>query len=88
MLAQQEELLNTALLDLLDGRGPEHPPGTTCDNCDCPEDPASHLMPCSACYVARYCSVVCQHAAFEVHEARCRRLRTAREQRTRVTIID
>ena len=64
MVALQEHPANTALLDLLAGRGPEHPPGTTCDRCGCPEDPASHLMPCSGCQVARYCSVVCQHAAW------------------------
>jgi len=87
MVAQQEHPANTALHDLLAGRGPEHPPGTTCDRCGCPEDPASHLMPCSGCQVARYCSVACQHAAWAVHEPECRRLKAEREHNTRVIIV-
>jgi len=84
MAAQERHPANMALLGLLAGRGPEHPPGTTCDRCGCPEDPASHLMPCSGCQVARYCSVVCQHAAWEAHEPECGRLKADREDRTRV----
>jgi len=87
MLAQEEHPANTALIDLLAGRGPEHPPGTTCDRCGCPEDPASHLMPCSGCQVARYCSVACQHAAWAAHEPECGRLKADRQHRTRVNLI-
>ena len=87
MFAQLEHSGNTALLDLLAGRGPEHPPGTTCDRCGCVEDPASHLMPCSGCQVARYCSIACQHAAWAAHELECGRLKEVREHRTRVNIV-
>jgi len=87
MLAQEEHPANTSLHDLLAGRGPEHPPGTTCDQCGCVEDPASHLMPCSGCQVARYCSIACQHAAWAAHEPECGRLKAQREERTRVAWI-
>jgi len=79
---KQEQAANTALLDLLSDCGPEHPPGTTCDRCGCPEDSASHLMPCSGCQVALYCSVAYQHAAWEAHKPECGRL-TARREHTR-----
>ena len=87
MVAQHFHPANTALHDLLAGRGPEHPPGTFCDSCGCVEDPASHLMPCSGCQVARYCSVVCQHAAWAAHEPECGRLKAEREENTRVKLI-
>jgi len=87
MLVQHAHPTNTSLLDLLAGRGPEHPPGTTCDRCGCVEDPTSHLMPCSGCLVARYCSVACQHAAWAAHELECGRLKEVREHRTRVNIV-
>jgi len=87
MVAQHFHPVNTALHGLLAGRGPERPPGTTCDCCGCPEDPASHLMPCSGCQVARYCSIACQHAAWEAHEAECCRLKAAREHRSRVITV-
>jgi len=87
MFAQLEHSGNTALHDLLAGRGPEHPPGTTCDRCGCHEDPASHLMPCSGCQVARYCSIACQHAAWAAHEAECGRLKAEREESTRVAYV-
>jgi ankyrin repeat protein len=87
MLGQHQHPANTALIDLLAGRGPEHPPGTTCDRCSCPEDPASHLMPCSGCQVARYCSVACQHAAWAAHEPECGRLKAEREESTSVHLI-
>ena len=87
MVAQQRHPANTALIDLLAGRGPAHPPGTTCDRCGCAEDPASHLMPCSGCQVARYCSVACQHAAWAAHEPECSRLKAEREERTRVNRV-
>jgi len=88
MFAQEEHPVNTAMIDLLAGRGPEHPPGTTCDRCGCTEDPASHLMPCSGCQVARYCSVACQHAAWAAHEPECGRLKAQREHNTRVQVLN
>ena len=87
MFAQHFHPANTPLHDLLAGRGPEHPPGTTCDRCGCVEDPASHLMPCSGCQVARYCSVASQHAAWAAHEQECGRLKAKREHSTRVDLI-
>jgi ankyrin repeat protein len=87
MVAQQEHPANTSLHDLLAGRGPERLPGTTCDHCGCAEDPASHLMPCSGCQVARYCSIACQHAAWEVHEPQCGRLKAKREHSTRINFV-
>jgi len=87
IVAQQKHPANTALHDLLAGRGPARPPGTTCDCCGCPEDPASHLMPCSGCQVARYCSIACQHAAWEAHEPQCGRLKAEREHSTRVITL-
>jgi len=87
MVAQQLHPTYMALLDLLAGRGPEHPPGTTCDRCGCVADPASHLMPCSGCQVARYCSIACQHAAWAAHEPECGRLKAEREESTSVHLI-
>jgi len=87
MVAQRRHPTKTALHDLLAGRGPEHPPGTTCDRCGLPEDPASHLMPCSGCQVARYCCIACQHAAWAAHEPECGRLKAERERRTRVEYV-
>jgi len=51
------------------------------------EDPASHFMPCSGCQVARYCSIACQHAAWEAHETECGRLKAEREEGTRIVIV-
>jgi len=87
MIAQHFHPSDSALHDLLAGRGPERPPGTTCDLCGQPEDPASHLMPCSGCQVARYCSIACQHAAWEAHEEECGRLKAVREHNTRVVAV-
>jgi len=87
MVAQQNHPANTAMHDLLAGRGPAHPPGTICDRCGCPEDPARHLMPCSGCQVARYCSVACQHAAWEAHKTECGRLKAEREHNARIRVV-
>jgi len=84
MVAQHFHPANTALHDLLAGRGPENLPGTTCDHCGQPENPASHLMPCGACNAVRYCSVACQHAAWDAHEPECSRLKAEKEYSTRI----
>ena len=86
MLAQQEHPANTALLDLLAGRGPAHPPGTVCDGCGRPETEV-RLRTCDGCLVARYCGNACAKAAWPAHKAECRRLQAAREERTTPEII-
>ena len=86
MLAQRQHPANTALLDLLAGRGPEHPPGTVCDGCGRPEAEVQ-LHPCSGCWTARYCSSACNAAAWPAHKAECKRLQVAREERSRVLFV-
>jgi NAD(P)-dependent dehydrogenase (short-subunit alcohol dehydrogenase family) len=76
MLAQQENPAKTALLDLLAGRGPAHPPGTVCDGCGRPETEV-RLRTCDGCLVARYCGNACAKAAWPAHKAECRRLQAA-----------
>jgi len=82
-LVQQEHPSNKALIDLLAGRGPEHPPGTVCDGCGIPEVEAwgAKLHACSGCLLARYCGKTCSRAAWPAHRAECGRLKTAREER-------
>jgi len=81
-LAQKQHPTNTALIDLLAGRGPEHPPGTVCDGCGIPEAEAwgAKLHACSGCLVARYCCDGCLCAAWPVHKEECKRLQAARER--------
>jgi hypothetical protein len=86
MCAEQEHPANTALLDLLAGRGPAHPPGTVCDGCGRPETEV-RLRTCDGCLVARYCGNACAKAAWPAHKAECRRLQAAREERTTPEII-
>jgi len=87
MLAQQKHPANTAMLDLLAGRGPEHPPGTVCDGCGRPEAEVQ-LHPCSGCWAARYCSSACNAAAWPAHKAECKRLQAAREERSTPTLFE
>ena len=86
MYAEQEHPANTALLDLLAGRGPVHPPGTVCDGCGRPETEV-RLRTCDGCLVARYCGSACAKAAWPAHKAECRRLQAAREERSTPTIV-
>jgi len=86
MLAQQEHPANTALLDLLAGRGPAHPPGTVCDGCGRPETEV-RLRTCDGCLLARYCGNACAKAAWPAHKAECRRLQAAREERCTPTMV-
>jgi ankyrin repeat protein len=83
MVAQHEHPSRTALIDLLAGRGPEHPPGTVCDHCGIPEAEAwgAKLHACSGCLLARYCGKTCSRAAWPAHRAECSRLKAAREDR-------
>jgi len=87
MAAQQEHLANTALLDLLAGRGPAHPPGTVCDGCGRPETEV-RLRTCDGCLVARYCGNACAKAAWPAHKAECRQLQAAREARTTMKVVE
>jgi len=80
MIAQQNHPSNTILLDLLAGRGPEHPPGLVCDECGTP-DAEVRLSTCTGCLVARYCGSACSAAAWPAHKAECRRVQAAREER-------
>jgi len=78
---------NTALIDLLAGRGPAHPPGTVCDECGRPE-PEVYLRSCTGCLRARFCGNACLRAAWPAHRAECQRIQAAREERTRGMTID
>jgi ankyrin repeat protein len=86
MLAQHKHPSNTALLDLLAGRGPAHPPGTVCGGCGGPETEV-RLRTCDGCLVARYCGNACAKAAWPAHKAECRRLQAAREARSTVNVV-
>jgi len=80
MVAQQFKPANTALIDLLAGRGPAHAPGTVCDNCGVPETEA-YLRACNGCLLARFCGDACLRAAWPTHRAECQRVQAAREAR-------
>jgi ankyrin repeat protein len=80
MVAQQKHPSNTALIDLLAGRGPAHPPGTVCDQCGRPESEVL-LSYCTGCLVSRFCGSACAVAAWPAHRAECQRIQAAREER-------
>jgi len=86
MFAQCQHPANMALLDLLAGRGPAHPPGTVCVGCGKPETEV-RLHTCDGCLVARYCGNACAKTAWPAHKAECRRLQAAREARTKVNFV-
>jgi len=86
MLAQQKDPSKTALLDLLAGRGPAHPPGMVCDECGTP-DAEVRLSTCTGCLVARYCGSACSAAAWPAHKAECKRVQAAREKRCQGEVI-
>jgi len=86
MLAQHKHPSNTALLDLLAGRGPAHPPGTVCDGCGRPETEV-RLRTCDGCLVARYCGNSCAKAAWPAHKAECKRVQALREARSTATLV-
>jgi len=71
---------NTALIDLLAGRGPAHPPGTVCDQCGRSETEML-LSYCTGCLVSRFCGDACAVAAWPAHRAECQRIKAAREAR-------
>jgi len=86
MVAQQFHPSNTALIDLLAGRGPAHPPGTVCDECGRPE-PEVRLSYCTGCLRSRFCGNACLRAAWPAHRAECQRVQAAREERARPIFI-
>jgi len=86
MIAQQFHPSNTALIDLLAGRGPAHPPGTVCDECGRPE-PEVQLSYCTGCLRARFCGNACAVAAWPAHRAECQRIQAARELRAQPNLI-
>ena len=86
MLAQQEHPANAALLELLSGRGSEHPPGVGCDQCG-GVSADGMMITCIGCNAARYCSAACAALHWRGHEAECERLVAEREEQTRVQIV-
>jgi hypothetical protein len=85
MVAQHHHPSNTALIDLLAGRGPANAPGTVCDECGRPE-PEVRLSYCTGCLRARFCGNACLVAAWPAHRAECQRIQAAREERSRGTV--
>jgi len=86
MCAQQEHPSNAALLELLSGRGAEHPPGVGCDQCG-GVSADGMMMTCIDCNAARYCSAACATLHRREHKAECKRLVAARDEDTRVRIV-
>jgi hypothetical protein len=86
MLAQHKHPANAALLELLSGRGSEHPPGVGCDQCG-GVSADGMMMTCIDCNAARYCSAACAALHWQGHKAECRRLVAAREEQTRVRTV-
>jgi len=86
MCALQEHPANAALLELLSGRGAEHPPGVGCDQCG-GVSADGLMMTCIDCNAARYCSAACAALHWQTHKAECERLVAAREAKTRVQIV-
>jgi len=86
MHAQHHHPSNTALIDLLAGRGPAHPPGTVCDECGRPE-PEVLLSYCTGCLLSRFCGNACAVAAWPAHRAECQLIQAAREERARPKVI-
>jgi hypothetical protein len=83
MHAQSQHPANAALLELLSGRGPEHPPGVGCDQCG-GVSADGKMLTCIGCNAARYCSAACAALHWPGHEAECERLVAEREEQTRV----
>jgi len=86
MVAQRDHPSDTALIDLLAGRGPAHPPGTVCDECGRPESEVL-LSYCTGCLVSRYCGSACAVAAWPAHRAECQRVQAAREARASPDVV-
>jgi len=87
MHAQSQHPANAALLELLSGRGSEHPPGVGCDQCG-GVSADGMMQTCIGCNAARYCSAACAALHWPGHKAECKRLSAAREARIRVKIIN
>ena len=71
MHAQHEHPSNSALLELLSGRGGEHPPGVGCDPCG-GVSADGMMQTCIGCNAARYCSAACAALHWRAgHKAEC-----------------
>ena len=88
MLAQEEHPSNTALIELLSGRGPANPPGTVCDHCGKPASAVRKMLACGVCQLVRYCSSACQVAAWKGHKKACAAEKAERERRTGTYIVE
>ena len=86
MDAQNRHPAHAALLELLSGRGAEHPPGVGCDQCG-GVSADGMMMTCIDCNAARYCSAACAALHWRGHKAECERLVAAREEQMRVQLV-
>jgi len=86
MDAQHMHPANAALLELLSGRGAEHPPGVGCDQCG-GVSADGMMQTCIGCNAARYCSAACAALHWPGHKAECERLVAEREELTRVQLV-
>jgi len=86
MMAQYKHPANAALLELLSGRGAEHPPGVGCDRCG-GVSADGMMQTCIGCNAARYCSAACAALHWPGHKAECERLVAEREEHTRFKLI-
>jgi len=82
MMAQREHPSNAALLSLLSGDVPEHPPGVGCDRCGGVAQHGCDMKTCIGCNAARYCSEACYGLHWPVHKAECERLAAAWKRTT------
>jgi len=88
MVAQHQYPANTALLDVLAGRGPAVLPGTGCDHCGATSGPDGRSVKfCNGCHAARFCGAACYAAAWPAHKAECRRKAAEREAASKPVII-
>ena len=89
MIAQHEHPGNAALLALLSGAGPAHPPGTVCDHCG--KTPAQAnvniLKACGNCHAARFCGADCAAAAWPGHKVACRARMAEVEAKTKPKLV-
>jgi len=83
MLARHRHATDSALLDVLAGRGPPRLPGVGCDHCGATSGPDGRSVKiCNGCHSARFCGDACLDAAWPTHKVECRRM--AAEQKASV----
>jgi len=81
VLAQGRHPANAALLQLLSGHGPAHPPGTVCDGGCGALETDGRLYICTRCSTMRFRCDDCFRAAWPTHKEECGQLKAAREAR-------